>query len=268
MPYFHTTPVSRKLYHGSGEVFIADIVAAGAEPDWKPLGILSALSLTANRETAQPPAVNGKHDSYVVKETEDIALAMQQLDPQLMDEVSGNLNVVEVETGEKVTGYEQTLQKKKKGEFESFSQQNFDTESSLPTKPQNIVVKAGAGTLTEDTDYIIAKDVFGRYGITLMSDQTEALTATFDYTPAAKISIHTGGKTNVQPKMMKIENRQADGRKISITYYKVSLTSGGALTLKDDNSADLIDFNTTLTAEQDTDRPAGYQLKKTEFLSE
>lgn len=267
MSYFHTEPNPRKLYIGSGEVFIADRVADGETPNWKPLGILSALSLTANRETAQPSAVNGQHQKYVTKETEDIALAMQQLDPQLMDECTGNLNVIEVETGATVTGFEQTLTKKDKGEFEEFAQQSFNPENSLPVQPENIEVIAGSTSLAVDVDYIIAKDVFGRYGITLLAEQTEDLTATYDYTPAEKITIHTGGKTNVEPKMVKIENRQADGRNIRITYYKVSFTSGGAMTLKDDNTGDLIDFNTTLQAEQDSTRAAGYQLKKTEFFS-
>jgi hypothetical protein len=267
MSYFHTEPQPRKLYVGSGEVFIADVVHGDTEPDWKPLGILSALTLTANRETVQPSAVNGQHQKYVTKETEDIALAMQQLDPLLMDETTGNLNVVEVVTGAKVTNYEQILNKKGKGEFEQFAQQSFG-EGSLPIEPENITVEAGGEVLNVDVDYIVSKDIFGRFGITLLADQEAELTAKYDYTPAAKITIHTGGKTSVTPKMVKIENRQADGRRVCTTYYKVSFTSGGALTLKDDNTGDLIDFNVTLQAEQDSTRPAGFQLKKTEFYQE
>lgn len=265
MPYFHITPEKTKLYVGSGAVFIADIPPDGTAPDWKPLGILSALAVTPNRETAQPSAVNGEHDEYVVKETEDINFAMQQLDPQLMDEVTGNLNVVEIQTGAKVVGFTQTLQKKEKNTFEEFVQQSFG-ESSLPIKPENLTLSADETSLQEDVDYIVTKDTFGRYGITFLVDQEKDCTATYDYTPADQITLHTGGKTHVEPKMLKIEADQADGRSIRTTYFKVSFTSGAGIGYKDDNTADIIDFNVTMQAKQDVRRPAGYQLKETVFF--
>lgn len=264
MPYFHTTPEKTKLYVGSGRVSVADIPTAGGVPEWKPLGILSALAVTPNRETAKPAAVNGEHDEYVVRETEDINLTMQQLDPEIMDECMGNLNVVEVQTGAKVTGFTQTLQKKEKNTFEEFEMQSFG-ESSLPVEPENITITAGDTQLEKEVDYIITKDTFGRFGVTFLIDQTENCEATYDYTPAEEIKIHTGGKTNVTPKMVKIETDQADGRSIRVTYFKASFTSGGAIAYKDDNTADLIDFNVTMQAKQDVTRPAGHQLKETVF---
>ncbi|MCH5149860.1 MAG: hypothetical protein J1G30_04255 [Spirochaetales bacterium] len=265
MPYFHTTADKTKLYVGSGAVYIANIPPEGSAPEWKPLGILSALAVTPNRETAQPAAVNGEHDEYVVKETEDINFAMQQLDPQLMDEVTGNLNVVEIQTGAKVVGFTQNLQKKEKNTFEELLHQSFG-DNSLPVEPENLKITSGDSELQENTDYIVAKDTFGRYGITFLADQSEECTVTYDYTPADQITLHTGGKTNVEPKMLKIEADQADGRSIRVTYFRVSFTSGAGIGYKDDNSADIIDFNVTMQAKQDVRRPAGYQLKETVFF--
>jgi hypothetical protein len=264
MPKFHTVPDKTKIYVGSARVSIADIVPHGATPNWKPLSILGALAVTPNRETAKPSAVNGEHGEYVVRETEDINLAMQQLDPEIMNEVSGDLNIVEVETGSKVTGYSQNLIKKEKNTFEPFDKQSFG-ESSLPVEPENITITAGEETLEKGVDYNIIKDPFGMYGISFLKGQTEDCVVTYDYTPAEKIVIHTGGITEVTPKMLMLETEQADGRCIQVIYYKVYLTSGGGFSYKDDNTADIIDFNVTLQARQDPTRPAGHQLKETVF---
>jgi hypothetical protein len=59
-----------------------------------------------------------------------------------------------------------------------------------------------------------------------------------------------------------IENQQSDGRYIRMYFYKCFYTEGGAPNFKKDNSGELIDFNFTLEAMLDYDRPVGEQLFK------
>lgn len=269
MAFYHTTPNQTKLYVGSGRVFIADVVSDPANAVWENLGTMSALAVTAKLATAQPSAVNGQHKKVVTEEGASIAFSMQEIDAANMAKCTGGLTTIEYVTGAAVsltgdTAWKFAANTITVGKFYKFGNQSHSGTGGAIASPSSIVVTQGETTLTLNTDYEIIVDGFGEYGIVFKSggsfDATAATAIAYTYTPIAKTIIHQGGKVTTTDKMVKIVNEQSDGRRIETIYYLCEFTEGGALNLKTDGSADLIDFNVTLEARNDTSKPVGSQL--------
>lgn len=271
MGFYHTEPNQTKLYVGSGRVFIADVAADAASAVWKPLGTMSALAVTGKLTTAQPSAVNGQHKKIVTEEGASIAMSLQEIVPDNLKECTGDLTTISAETASPVAGYAQTIPANTgRDVFVPFSHQSYDSSGKIIAPTGISVIQGVSGEMNENEDYEIITDSCGMYGIMFLNGSPRfssplAKTVTYTYTPVAKTVIHQGGKVTTTDKMVKIENEQSDGRKITMIYYLCSFAEGGNLNLKTDGASDLIDFNVTLEARNDLSRPAGSQLYEIAF---
>lgn len=273
MGFYHTTPDKTKIYMGSAEVWIADKIVGEANPTFYPYGILSSLAETTKITTVRPEAVNGKHAKYVTEESATIQFAMQEIVPESMKRAMGDLTTIELTTGVEVAGYEQDVAVgAPKGKFILFAQQNY-AGGSLVVPTAITVTKDPNGTpvvLVVNTDYVIGQNEFGQWGIIPTNsgawDPTKVHQFVSTYTPKAKTTIHQGGKTRIEEKIVKLIHKESDGRQIVTTYWSCEFSEGGGLTYKKDGSAEIIDFNVTLEAQTDSTKTVGKQLKQTEII--
>ena len=277
MAFYHTTPNQTKLYVGSGRVYIADVVSDVGSAVWQELGTMSALAVTAKLATAQPSAVNGQHKKVVTEEGATVSFSMQEIDAENMKKCTGGLTSIEYITAAPVSLTDETAwilaaNTVTVGKFVAFNNQSHSGTGGAIAVPTSIVVKQGETTLTLDTDYEVVQNDKGYWGLIFKSgdgvsfDATAATAITYTYTPIEKTVIHQGGKVTTDDKMVKVVNEQSDGRRIETIYYLCEFTEGGALNLKTDGAADLIDFNVTLEARNDTSRPVGSQLYEMAFI--
>lgn len=280
MGFYHTTPDKTKIYMGSAEVWIADKIVGEANPTFYPYGILSSLAETTKITTVRPEAVNGKHAKYVTEESATIQFAMQEIVPDSMKRAMGDLTTIELTTGTPVTlipgdpdyPAQEIAVGAPKGKFILFAQQNY-AGGSLVVPSTISVVKDPDRTpaaLTLNTDYVIGQNEFGQWGIiptnTGAWDPTKVQQFVYTYTPKAKTTIHQGGKTRIEEKIVKLIHKESDGRQIVTTYWSCEFSEGGGLTYKKDGSAEIIDFNVTLEAQTDSTKAVGKQLKQTEII--
>lgn len=274
MAFYHTTPDQTKLYVGSGRVYIAEVVSDVNNAIWEELGTMSALAVTGKLSTAQPSAVNGQHKKIVTEEGASIAFSMQEIIAENMAKCTGGLTSIEVITATPVTLSGDSAQKiiantATTGKYFAFSQQSYAGSNGAIVEPTNVAIKQNGSELNLGSDYEIIQDATGKFGFVFKQngafDTTLATDVEYTYTPIGKTIVHQGGKVSTTDKMVKIVNEQSDGRKIETVYYLCEFTEGGALNLKTDGSADLIDFNVTLEARNDTSRPVGKQLYEIAF---
>lgn len=152
----------------------------------------------------------------------------------------GDLDTIETTAGTPVTNHQQTIAATWTAKvFYKFDQQNYN--GAIPTNIS--IVQATGTTLTADTDYFVIKDQFLDWGFYLVdnatTDPAKTLTAEFDYTPAAKTSYYTGGKSDLEEFYAKLINEDDDGNVVQwVTLGKCTLSAGDEITYKKYNDAD------------------------------
>lgn len=146
--------------------------------------------------------------------------------------------------------------------FIEFDNQNADLSKITPDS----VTGSVNGALTLNTDYFIAKDAgTGKWGIvvidsTKLTTEAQTLTIVYDYTPAAAQKLTTGGKLTISPKVVRITNTDANGKKFQITVYKATNAQGIELELQSDDAEDPNVIPIKLEGVLDVSREVGDQL--------
>ena len=130
-----------------------------------------------------------------------------------------------------------------------------------------VVTDSVSGACVRNTDYIIAIDPAGYTCIARVSGSSvisdgEAVNVAYSYTPYASATLSSGGKTTISPRVVRLTNLNALGKKFEITVYKATPTGGIELKLPGDDSADPLKTSIELQAYCDTTRTAGDQLYK------
>ncbi len=140
-------------------------------------------------------------------------------------------------------------------------QQNGNGAKIIPTS-----VEAGTdGPLVSGTDYFLAQDAAGRWGVVIMDSETvetenQTITITYDYTPAAAIKLSTGGKFVISPNVVRLTNTDEDGKKFQVTVFKAYDAEGVTLEFLPDDNGDFMATPVSLEGECDEARDAGKQL--------
>lgn len=134
------------------------------------------------------------------------------------------------------------------------------------SEPTSISVKDSANTTaTRNTDYVIGVDSAGWPVIGRVADSTvittgEQVKVTYTYTPNASVKLSTGGKNTISPRVVRLTNTNAAGKKFQITIYAAKNQSGIELKLPGDDSEDVVAVPIELKGIVDTARTAGDQL--------
>ncbi len=134
------------------------------------------------------------------------------------------------------------------------------------SEPTNITVKDSIGTTAvRNTDYVIGVDasgwpVVGRVdGSTVITDG-ETVKVSYTYTPNASTKLSSGGKNTINPRVVRLTNTNAAGKKFQITIYAAKNQTGIELTLPGDDSEDPVAVPIELKGTVDVTREAGDQL--------
>lgn len=122
-----------------------------------------------------------------------------------------------------------------------------------------VVTDSVSGACARNTDYIIALDPAGYTciarvaGSGVISDG-EAVNVAYSYTPYASTTLSSGGGTTISPRVVRLTNLNALGKKFEITIYKATPSSGIELKLPSDDSKDSLKTSIELEAYCDTTR--------------
>lgn len=186
-----------------------------------------------------------------------------EIDLQKLANLRGNYDDFASVPGTKIEGAEQQVDN---GDW-SFNKfirvANQNADGSKITI--NSVSGSVAGPLTEETDYIIAQNERGEWGIIVFETSTitnedQALTIDYDYTPASHFRMTSGGRLTINPKVVRLTNTNAQGKKFQITVYKARATQGISITFNADESGELNVVPISLTGRKDVTRATGDQL--------
>lgn len=129
----------------------------------------------------------------------------------------------------------------------------------------NSVTGATDGALIAGDDYILGKNEKGEYGIfiqdgTTLTAENQDLVVDYDYTPNKAVKLSSGGKTTINPKVVRITNVNELGKKFQITIFKARNSQGISIELKSDESGEVATTPLNLTGELDANRDPGAQL--------
>lgn len=130
----------------------------------------------------------------------------------------------------------------------------------------NIVVTNTAGdvTYTRNTDYVVTVDVEGNtciariLGGAIADGQT--VHVAYRYTPVLSRTLRTGGKVEIAPKVVRLTNINAAGKKLMITVFKASNSKGISLAFNADDAGEINATSVEMTGTNDVTRAVGEQL--------
>lgn len=130
-----------------------------------------------------------------------------------------------------------------KDKLYEFSHPNYDG-----AKPENIVIKQGAKTLTSPTDYTVEKGAAGTWGYLFTTagafDPTKETIVEYEITPIKACSLGKGSGGVVQPISMRLTNKRKaqDGRIITRTFdFPYGFYDGeDSIAFKSKNDADTV----------------------------
>lgn len=255
-----TVQNSNTIRFGSGKVEVG--------PDETSLVDLGAMTGITFEESWDVVEVESDNAGQVQIGTSNHVAAisgdLMEFDLEKLAELRGGIDVLESVDGTEVTGETQTITTGN-WEFDKFiplENQNADgTENNVTD-----VSGSTAGSLTVDADYDIMENEDGEYGIIVYSDATNISTAdqditiTFDYTPATAKRLSSGGKTEINPKVVRITNEDENSNKFQITIWKAKNQEGVSLELQADESGEPATTPINLEGSLDESRAVGKQL--------
>lgn len=134
------------------------------------------------------------------------------------------------------------------------------------SEPTSITVKGSDDSvMVRNTDYFLGVDaegwpVIGRVTTSSNIEDGETVKVTYTYTPNASAKLSTGGKNIINPRVVRLTNTNAAGKKFQITIYAAKNQKGIELKLPGDDSEDPVAVPIELKGIIDPTRTAGDQL--------
>jgi len=123
------------------------------------------------------------------------------------------------------------------------------------------------GSAVLNVDYVLSVDPDGYTCITRISDSTvitsgEIAKVTYTYTPYASVSLSTGGLDTLNPRIVRLTNKDANNKIFQLTVYAAKNASGIELKLPSDDDDKVLVVPIELEGTIDITRTAGDQLFK------
>ncbi len=127
-------------------------------------------------------------------------------------------------------------------------------------------VTGDSTSYVEDDDYYVVEDEHGNKGIVVVdttdTDESHDLDIDLEYDVTAAKQLLSGGKTTIEPRVVRITNTDEDGNKFQITIYKAYNTEGITIELQSDDAGEPATTPITLEGTLDDERDSGEQLFK------
>lgn len=242
---------SRTIRFGSG------LVEAGEEESALiNLGAMVGITFSEEWEAIEVQSDNaGKIRVGTANHVARLSGELQEINLQNLQMLRGNIDNFENIPGTLVEGAEQTIADWAVGKFIKIEHQNGDGSAVV------INSVTGETALAEGTDYIVAQNEYGETGIIVQSEiEAENLVINYDYTPNKAIRLSSGGKTTIEPRIIRVTNRNEQGKKFQITIFKAKNQEGINIELPSDSSGEIATCPINLMGELDDSRAVGSQL--------
>lgn len=136
------------------------------------------------------------------------------------------------------------------------------------TEVASITVKDLAGTsCVRNTDFVVYVDSAGYTCIARVAGSTiltngDTAKVSYSYTPNASVSLTSGGKFAISPKVVRVTNYDANGKPLRFTLYKAYIDDPIAIKFPADQSGDVAMMHLTMKGIRDITRTAGDQLRE------
>ena len=175
--------------------------------------------------------------------------------------IRGGIDNYDTEAGTIVEGAEQVITAGNwaLGKFILIEYQNHD-KSEITINS----VEGNSTLYVADTDYTLVQDSAGNWGIIVLdtetTDITHHLTIDYDYTPAAKKVFKSGGKISIEPRVVRITNKNEEGKEFRITVFAAENENGISLDLPGDEEEDPAMVEVRMSGSCDEGRDPGEQL--------
>jgi len=193
---------------------------------------------------------------------------LMEIELSNLAKLRGGLDDYSTEDGSQVTGEDQAILQGSWG-FETFVELSGQMHDG--TAPNvTAVVGSENGALAAGNDYNIVKNAAGKWGIVLHEDgitldtESQNITVTSTYTPAAKKVFESGGRTTITPVAVRVTNTNEAGKIFRITIYKASSEEGIAIELPGDEDEDPAMVPIRMAGDMDTTKDVGKRLFKIE----
>jgi len=229
------------------------------------LGAMTGVTFEESWDTVEIESDNaGTIRTGVSNHTAGVNGELQEINLSKISNIRGGIDNFENIAGSTVSGETQTVTSGN-WDFDKFIK--IEHQNGDGSKPSNISVSAStAGSLTEDTDFYVMQNELGEWGIIINDESAnitstdQDITITYDYTPNEAVKLTSGGKTSINPKVIRLTNKDENGNKFQITIFKAKNQEGISIDFPTDQSGEVATAPINLQGELDETRDVGAQL--------
>lgn len=262
--YQTTVQEANTIRFGSATVYVGE-----DESSLVNLGAMRGITFEESWDKTRVMADNAGEVSLGVRNPQ-AALSgdLMEVNLENLHLLRGGIDNLETVEGTEVTGETQTETQGDwgYGEIILIDNQNADGTQN------NITDVSGStdGSLTEGDDYEIVQDSLDRWGViileagTITSTESQDITITYDYTPAEKYVMESGGNVSIDPRVVQIVNENAAGEQFIITIFKATTEEGISLEFPADEDEDPLMTSINLNGTLDANREPGQALFRIE----
>lgn len=122
----------------------------------------------------------------------------------------------------------------------------------------------GVTTYVLNTDYVVALDAAGYTVIARIAGGSigdgDTVLVDYSYTPATSKILSSGGKHTISPKVVRLTNTDANGKKLQVTVYYATVEEGITLEFPSDEADDVMVSPINMVGKVDVSRTVGDQL--------
>jgi len=249
---------SRAIRFGSAKFEVGESLATMVD-----LGAMNGVKFTEEWETVKVNADNAgqifagirNHQASIEGEMLEVTLADLAL-------LRGGTDLYTTVAATPVTSASQTVSSGS-WSFNGFipiTNQNGNGGKITPTSVTGSV--DGALTLAVDYDLVEVNGVWGIAITDSVAVTTEAqnISIVYDYTPAAAKKFTSGGMMTINPRVVRVTNTDASGKRFMITVFKATNEQGIELEFQPDDAEDPNSVAIKLTGVCDTSKAPGAQL--------
>jgi hypothetical protein len=229
---------------------------------WTNLGTGNKAKFSEKIESQPIESDNGGIIDFIDKnQTCEISYTMLEFDLSVLSKLRGGIDNYSVVAGTatQITG-EALGTGWAKGKPIKLANKN-----GANTVVTSITIKAAGTALVVNTDYYVyvgdgANGELGATYIVPITAQTGILTADYTYTPNSSVIMTSGGGVSISPKVVRLTNTNAAGKKFELTIFKAYNADGISIDFPADSDGKVWECPIKLSGSNDVTRPINAQL--------